>query len=413
MTTIDGGISTRYARLHGRFTGPIGVVIPFLLLAPVLTGYATIQSVLAVDSGATLQKLVTLLGVVIAGALIGLRVPPWPIFVIFGVIAVALAIAVLIDTGVDRSVLVRGSAGYTYGWFAFFVDWRRISERARALALAMAPTIALVISVPFSLTGHTIFIMEEYTGAARLAAGMPPAYLASLALFGVIGAAWLWSLGSPWGLWIAVLNAGVCALTGTRGATLAAAVVFVGMLIVATVRRQRHWQVGLGVGAVGAVLGAALFLPLFLQRSIESAHGVFGLSGRTEAWAYFLGRFQERPWTGFGPGGATMLAQESGVPMIRNGFVSPHSAYVSLLVDIGAPLAVIFVLALVALFWTAHRHVSASYRPLMWVVLGTCVFYGAFDNLLNAPQSAVPLGVFLAMAAAGATPVSKVTATGA
>lgn len=405
--TTTGSLKARYAHVRGRFAGRVGMVVPFLVLLPVLTGYGAMQSLLGVSSGATLQKLMVLICTIIAAVLVGLRIPPWPILVIFGVIVVALSLGLLFDSGVDKSVLIRGSAGYTYAWFAFFVDWRKINERARALALALAPTAALLISLPLALSGHTIFVMQEYTGASRLAAGMPPAYLASLALFGVVGAAWFWALGNPWGLWIAVLNAGICALTGTRGATLAAGLVFVGMLVVAVVRRQPHWRIGLGVGALGLIAGVVLFLPLFVQRSTSSAHGVFGFSGRTEAWSYFLGKFEERPWIGFGPGGATVLAEESGNETIIRSFVSPHSAYVSLLVDIGVPLTVVFIAMLGALFWFAYRNVTSPYRPMIWVTLATCVFYGAFDNLLNAAQSAVPLALFLAMAAAGTAPALR------
>lgn len=399
----------RVQHLRVRFAGPMGIIIPLLVILPVLTGYGAVQSLLGVENGATLQKLLVLVGIVVAVALVGFRTPPWPVLGIFGILAVAFGLTFLLDADVDRSVLVRGTAGYAYAWFVFFIDWRRVNERARALALALAPSVAVLVSVPLVLSGNTNFVMHEYTGALRLSAGMPPAYLASLALFGVVGAAWLWSLKSSWGLWIATLNIGICALTGTRGATLAAGLVFVGMLVVAVIFRQRRWQIGLGVGAFGLIGGMAIFLPLFLKRSLSSAQGLFGFSGRSEAWKYFLGRVDERPWVGFGPGGATVLAEESGNSTIRNSFVSPHSAYVSLLVDIGVPLLIAFVAMLGVLFWLAYRGVTPSYGPMVWVALAACVFYGAFDNLLNAAQSTVPLALFLAMAAAGAAPTRCVS----
>ncbi|MFC3399009.1 O-antigen ligase family protein [Microbacterium amylolyticum] len=305
MTAALQRIAYQHRRLRTVFAGPLGALLPLLVLLPALTGYGAIQSLFGIDNGAMLQKIFVFICVAVAGILVGFRIPPWPVLVLFGVFATAFFIASLLDlrdAGPGDLVLIRGTAGYVYAWCVFFVDWRQVNVRSRAVSLAFAPIIAVLISVPLSISGHTIFIMHEYTGALRLAAGMPPAYLASLALFGVIGAAWLWSLGSPWGLWVSVANAGICALTGTRGATLAAGLVFVAMLIVAVLYRLRQWRVGIGVGVVGLVAGAMLFIPLFMQRSTASAHGILGFSGRTEAWSYFMRRFQEHPWTGFGPG---------------------------------------------------------------------------------------------------------------
>lgn len=404
MTSIGDVPARRHVRLRGRFSGRIGIVVPLLVLLPVLVGYGTVETLLNVNSGATLQKILVLMGIAISVALIGFRVPPWPVFAIFGVFGVALVLGLTLDRsgfGGEGSTVLRGTAGYVYAWCAFFVDWRRVTEEARALALACAPLLALLISLPLTLGGHASFIMHEYTGALRLAAGMPPAYVAALALFGVIGASWLWVLGNSWGLWLAVVNLAICAMTGTRGATLAAGVVFLGVLIVAIVKRLRQWRLGIGVGALGLVAGVIVFLPLFLKRFTSSEHDAGALSGRSEAWAYFLSRYQEHPWIGYGPGGATILAQESGNSTIMRSFVSPHSAYISLLVDIGAPLLVAFLLSLVTLLWKRYWCTTINYRPVLLIIIGAVLLYGAFDNLLNAAQSAVPFALFLAMVGAG------------
>lgn len=410
MRAVLHVLASRRSSTTPAFHGVRGVFVPLLVLLPVLTGYGTVESLLGIGNGATIQKALVLICVMIAGMLVGFRLPPWQVFVIFGVFAVALIIGMAANVRQAASgdvVLLRGAAGYAYAWSVFFIDWRRISRRSRALALALAPIIAGIINLPLALFGHATIVRHEYTGALRLAIGMPPAYLASLALFGVLGAAWLWAMRGSWGLWLAIVNLAICALTGTRGATLAAGLVFVALLIAAVRYRLPQWKIGLGAGAAGLIGGLIVFLPTFIQRSSSTAHGTFSFSGRTEAWAYFLGRYQEHPWIGYGPGGATVLAAESGNKTIERSFVSPHSAYISLLVDIGAPLFIVFVVMFFWLFLRAWRVSAAEFRAVVWVVAASCIFYGAFDNLLNAAQSTVPLTLMLSMLVASGAPITN------
>lgn len=413
MSSIVRKVAVGRARIAARFSGAWGIAVPLLVLLPVLTGYGTVESLFGTGGGATVQKALVVICIGLAGVVLGFRLPPVPVLVILGIFTVALVIGIVVnvrDAPSGDTVLVRGAAGYAYAWAVFLVDWSKVTERSRAFALGIAPVAAGVINIPFVLLDHANFVRHEYTGALRLAIGMPPAYLASLALFGVIGAAWLWSLRSAWGLWLAIINLVICALTGTRGATLAAGLVFVALLIAAVRYRLPQWKIGLTAGAVGLLGGVVLFLPTFIQRSSSAAHGILSFSGRTEAWAYFLTRYLEHPWIGYGPGGATVLAAESGNRTIERSFVSPHSAYISLLVDVGAPLFLLFVVMFFVLFWRAWRASVPNFRALVWVVAAACVFYGAFDNLLNAAQSTVPFTLMLAMLATSSASAPEIPA---
>lgn len=378
-----------------------GVLLPLLVLLPITVGYNVFQGIPDVSSGATVQKIIVLIVGAVAAVLLGFARGPWPVLALLGVFAVAFVVALIVDprgTGPFDMVLFRGVAGYVLPWLAFFINWRAIPVPHRALSFALMPLVAVLLGGIFQLIGVADFFMHEYTGALRLAAGMPPAYLAALALFGVVGAVWLWVSGHSAGLVLAIGNMAVCALTGTRGATLATGLILFGGLVIAICFRLPKWRLGAVLGAVGLLGAVAVMLPTFIQRSLSSVHGLFGFSGRTDAWAYFLERFWQRPLSGYGPGGATALSQESGNRTIERSFVSPHSAYVSLLVDLGLPLFIIAVGALVALVVLVARSVQPPTRWLVVVAAMACVFYGAFDNLLNAPQSAIPFAAFLAMA---------------
>ena len=393
-------MSELLSRLRSFLAGPWGFLLPLIVLAPLALGTGVYEKLFGGANGATVQKIAVLVLLAIAALILGLRLPPWPIWVILGAVTVAFFVGVVINdrgNGILDSTLLRGAVGYAFPWLAFFVDWRPVSQASRALSLALLAPFAVMLGSVIHLVNLGNLFRHEYTGAVRLAAAMPPAHLAALAIFSVVGGVWLWVMGRRAGLWLALLSAAICGLTGTRGALIAAGIIFGGTLVVALCYKLPYWKAGLVSGVAGVVGGSFLILPNLLKRAAQEAHGALALSGREEAWAYFLGRLAERPFVGYGPGGATELSQQSGNTTITRSFVSPHSAYISLLVDVGWPLFLALALGIGGLLVMVVR---ANVGPVRWMagLLGAaCVFYGAFDNLLNAAQSAVPFALTLAM----------------
>lgn len=146
-----------------------------------------------------------------------------------------------------------------------------------------------------------------------------------------------------------------------------------------------------------------LVLPTFLERTSGAAtgSGLFSGSGRGSAWRYFAERIAERPWTGFGPGSGPWLAEQSTNKTVREYFISPHNEYLRFSADIGIPLAVVFFVSLVILVFMTARAASREMRVLVIAVSASMLAYGIFDNLLNAPQSAVGFALLLACFWAG------------
>lgn len=395
-------ISAIYERVWRVLSGPIGVLVPLLVMLPLVVGYATLTGVVGDIGGATVQKIAIILAMAISVGLLGVRIPPIPVWVIALAVVAGYIVGLLTQAreiqGFDSEMLF-GAAGYLYPWLAFFIDWRKIAAVWRATALAVITPVTLVFALAVDALGilDLTLVRQEYTGALRLAAGMPPAYLAGMAFCGAVGSMWLWSQRRSAGFYLAAINAVTCAATGTRGATVAAAIVFLAGVIAAIIWRLPHWVAALSLSVAGGAVSSYFILPALLLRTAGSADSSFIDSGRAEAWNYFWTRLQGRELTGFGPGSGPLLASQSESGRIRHNFVSPHSVYVSLAVDIGIPLALILGLGFVALTVLTMLRVRGPERVIVVAFGVACVWYGIFDNLLNAPQSALLVGMFFAM----------------
>lgn len=401
-------IADRWPRVGTFVTTWGGALVPLLVVLPLTLSYGTYALIPGGLGGATAQKALVVVAIGVAGLLLGFRLPPLPVWILGCAVALAYVVGLVTQArgveGFDSEMLF-GAAGLTYAWLVFFVDWRKIAPVHRALALTAVAPLTIVIATVLNLSGliSLTIVRAEYTGAMRLSAGLPSAFLAGLALMGVIAAAWMWTYGAWWGFYLAILNAGILALTGTRVATLAGAVVFIGVVVVAVVRRLRHWLPALVITVVTAVAGSILVLPNFVKRAAGAANeqGLFDGSGRDQAWTYFVRRLSERPWTGFGPGSGPLLASESSNHVIRDHFVSPHNTYLTYALDLGTVLATVFFASLVWLLVVVARRSTGAERWVFIAASIACLAYATFDNLLTAAQSAVTFALFIAFVWSG------------
>jgi len=397
---------------------PAGVVLPLLVLLPLMLSFDTYEAIFDGINGATVQKALFVLATALVGTVLGFRVPPWPVWGMGIVIAagyiVALVVNARVHSGFDFGMLF-GAIGLIYPWLVFFVNWRpvRASARASAIALIAPLTVAASALLQFPWPDEFMLLKHEYTGALRVAAGLPPAYLAGMALVGVCGALWLWNQRRWYGLYLAALNVGILALTGTRGATACAAAVFLVMLVVAVIHRFPHWIAALCGAAIGIFLGTVLILPTFLERSSGAAtgDGMFSGSGRGAAWKYFIAQIGDRPLTGFGPGSGSWLAARSSNNTVREYFVSPHNEFLRFAADIGIPLTAAFFAALIALIVLTMRKRKPGERVFVIATFAALLAYATFDNLLNAPQSAVTFALLTACLWSDAPRDAKVNAS--
>lgn len=390
-------------RLQISFTGHAGGVIPLFVLLPLALSSTSFNEIIGIGGGATAQKMAVLGGLVVAVFLLGVRIPPLPVWVVGSAVTIAYIVGLVTNaraiSGFDVEMLF-GAAGLVYPWLAFFVNWRRISTVHKFFPLAVAPLFAILFAAVVQLTGllDLTLVRHEYTGALRLSAGMPPAFLAGLSLIAVAASLLLWVRLHWIGLYLAVVNCAIVALTGTRMATAVAGFMFIATLILAVVRRYPHWLPAIVVTSFAGVAGAIFIVPNFLQRISEaSGGGMLRGSGRELAWSYFFERFLERPVTGFGPGSGPLLAEQAGSHVVRDFFVSPHNTYLTIAIDLGVVLALVFFGAIVWFFVSTARTIDGDTRWWLAFFAVATLIYAGFDNLLTAPQSAVPFCLLLAL----------------
>lgn len=390
-------------RIRAALAGPAGVILPFLLVLPLTISYATFGQVTGSLGGATAQKLAIVAAIIIAAVLLGVRVPPLPVWIMAAAVAAGYVLGLITGArdvdGFDSDMLF-GAAGMLYPWLVFFIDWRRLDRFWRLIPLACSSLLTIVVALILIACGDdTVAIMRpEYTGAIRLSAGLPPAFLAGLGLLGLIASLWIWSLGHATGIYLAIINLGIVALTGTRMATAISAVSFLVLLVVGFISRYPHRIIAVAMTAVGVIGGVFLVLPNFIQRYRGSAEGtgLLNASGRDQAWAYFMKKIAERPLTGYGPGSGPLLAADSGNPIIVKDFVSPHNNYITLTLDLGAVLALVFLGALIALAVMLVRGSHGAQRWLASVLFVGAAVYALIDNLLTAAQAAILFATLLA-----------------
>lgn len=165
-----------------------------------------------------------------------------------------------------------------------------------------------------------------------------------------------------WPAIVAVLS-GICLVmsgsaTALGAASLAVALTLATFAIVALrVRRQQGFWLLLALMATSAL---AAYL---VTESVAATLGRdMTFTGRTDIWLQFMHFAQQRAWSGWG--WATISTTDSMLPLIRQTLdlphiQTPHSGYLSLLVELGIPGLLAFAM------WLAITLVASSWRAIV------------------------------------------------
>jgi exopolysaccharide production protein ExoQ len=165
--------------------------------------------------------------------------------------------------------------------------------------------------------------------------------------------------------WLLSTSAISCLCLLMSGSATALAAAALGMVLMLTAlfivrlrvrRHQGFWLLlGLIVALAAGAYAGAEFMATSLGRDMT-------FTGRTDIWMQFLHFAQQRPWTGWG--WATISTTDHMLPLIRQtlglpNIQTPHSGYLSLLVELGIPGLLAFIT------WLACTLVSASRRAIL------------------------------------------------
>lgn len=278
------------------------------------------------------------------------------------------------------------------------VRWPERQARQLLGLLLFMPLISLAAGAFLQAAGAYPAYMMEFTGAFRLQGASIPAHLAFLAFTAFAAAVMLWQRQPNRHLFLYAMmgvNFLILLLTGTRGPLLAAVplvLVFLGDLVRQLARGRSGLIVPL-VAIVGLFAAACAWQLDNLRRRSFTRTGESGidLSGREEAWRFFLDKAAESPWLGRGFG--AVLEANDGT--LYHGFAVPHNEYIRFFYDAGLIGATLLFVALLAVLLHWARQLKGG---LPYGIAFACGFllYSFTDNTLSTLQFTAPFCLIIA-----------------
>lgn len=322
------------------------------------------------------------------------------------VLAVLTVLAASKLPGLTNTQIASSFVSLTIAWTLFAVRYRQEDVARIVPLIALLPLISLVAGLVLYPMGRGGIVVLD-NGAPRLAGGTIAPYLAMLGCIGATAAlVWHRMLGARYGAHLAAANGLIVVFTLSRGALLAAIVLFAPAVYrlfrtSGSTRPETHLlKIGAAVAALCVVVAAAA--PMIESRNVAAEDSVnqrdsaFNTSGRLDAWSEFYAIAQVNPLFGRGLGAGPIAQPET------DGFKAQHNEYVRLLLEGGWIGGSIVLLAIVTTLVHAVRRAPRVVRPdLTALVLGFLVL-STTDNTLSAPAFAVPFALLVgALAAVG------------
>lgn len=298
---------------------------------------------------------------------------------------------------------VQAFIGLSAPFLLLLIRWDPVTAHRQLRLITFLPLISIAAGGILQLLGQHQLAVTEFNGAFRLQGASIPAHLAFLAFVALMTAMVEWRRNANRTLlfyMMIAINMLILLLTGTRGPLLAA----IPMVLVFLFDLSKQYIKGRTVLLIPlfgflAVLSVS-FLLLFdnLMKRSFGRHSELGvdLSGREEAWRFFLDGVGESIWFGRGLG-AVLYANDGS---LYQGFAVPHNEYIRFYYDGGWVGVVLLSLSLAAVFIQVFRRVPQAVRAYITALLIGFMLYSFTDNTLSTLQFIVPFCFFLGAIAA-------------
>lgn len=295
-------------------------------------------------------------------------------------------------------IAVKSFIGLSLPFFFLLINWSREAAEKQVKIICLLPSISVLIGAALQLLHVHTLLDHEFTGAIRLQGANIPPHLAMLSFLGTaIPFVELKREGAKQGFLYTVLavNFAILIATGTRGPILALAAIallyFGGML--------RQYMKGKAKLIVPILLSVAVIVCAALlqwnnlkKRSFErSTDTGIDLSGRSEAWTYFLGKVEGHTLAGRGLGSVTVANDGS----LFAGFVVPHNEYIRFYVDTGFIGCGLLFLSLLVVFRKVYKALPGAVKPYYAGLILGFLIYSFSDNTLSTVQFIIPFCWYL------------------
>lgn len=293
---------------------------------------------------------------------------------------------------------VKAFIGLSLPFVFLLVNWKREVAQRHIKLICLLPAVSLGVGFLLQVAHIHSLIGVEFTGAVRLQGSNIPAHLAMLAFIGTaIPFIELKRNPGHEKFYYTVLAVNFMTLigTGTRGPLLA----LVPMALYYFFDIFRRYLKGktrylIPILCSIAVLAGATFMQWdnLKKRSFEreTTEGI-DLSGRSEAWAYFLDKASGSPVTGRGLGAVTVANDGT----LYIGFVVPHNEYIRFYYDGGYIGSILLWLSLLAVFILVYRALAPPVKMYYVLFLAAFLIYSFTDNTLSTVQFIIPFCWYL------------------
>ncbi|MDQ0873210.1 teichuronic acid biosynthesis protein TuaE [Paenibacillus sp. V4I3] len=297
-----------------------------------------------------------------------------------------------------RSAPIKAFIGLAIPFVFLLVRWKPIAAERHIRVICFIPLISMIIGVFLHFAGIQPLYLVEFTGAFRMQGASIPPHLAMLAYLGVLIALIEVKRNPKHAMFFYVmvlLNFAILLSTGTRGPLIASTALLLYYLydqIKEYFNGKLIRIIPLGGFLVLTVISSILMWANVKKRSFERTDETgIDLSGRSEAWDFFLKGVENSPWFGRGLGSSIVANDGS----IYAGFVVPHNEYIRFYFDTGIIGAVILFLSLFMIFYRVYRVLDVGIKPYyIGFIIGFLV-YSFSDNTLSTLQFTLPFCWYL------------------
>lgn len=313
---------------------------------------------------------------------------------------VALGLMVIITyTGsfwpdnLERMAPIKAFIGLVIPFVYLLIRWKSSSAERQIVLLPMLAPISIALGSLLHAVGVHQFYVIEFTGAFRVQGANIPPHLAMLAFLGFL-ISLIEIKRNPtrykYFYMMAGLNFFILLATGTRGPLIASIVVvlyYLYDLIKQYFRGKVLLIIPLAAFLVVAIAAGFMQYDNLKKRSLErtDASGI-DLSGRAEAWEFFLKGAEKSPVFGRGLGSSIVANDGS----IYEGFVVPHNEYIRFYYDSGIVGASLLFLALLVVFVSVFKVLPRGVKPYYAGLIIGFFVYSFSDNTLSTIQMIFP-----------------------
>jgi teichuronic acid biosynthesis protein TuaE len=298
----------------------------------------------------------------------------------------------------NGSLAIKAFIGLSLPFFFLLIQWKEEVAKRHILIICLLPIVSIIVGFLLQAVHLYTFLDVEFTGAVRVQGANIPPHLAMLACLGVaIPLIELRRSPSKAIYWYSLIgiNFMILVATGTRGPILSLLFI-VGYFFYNMIKQFFQGRAMLIIPLLCLVLfiGTTVYVQLdnLQKRSFDRAtDSGIDLSGRTEAWTYFLKRVEDYPWSGRGLGSVTIANDGS----LYKGFVVPHNEYIRFFFDSGYIGCGLLFLSLFLVFIRIYKTISKPIKPLYVAFILMFLVYSFSDNTLSTVQFIIPFCWYL------------------